>query len=430
MKAIHKAQLSGKKRGQILILFMLALVVLILFLGLAIDLGFVYLTKSSLSKAVDSATLAGALNIGKGQDVATGIATNMFYENYRSSGRDVSPPVPIVSFTNDMTTGTTYINVSATAQINTFFIRILPQWKTLTVGSTAQGTRARAIITLVLDRSGSMTDYGGAAKMPEAVTNFLSYFDDTRDEVAMVTFSTTVSVDVPMPTTFPPQPFKSAIRSEVISMFAVRGDATFSSGGLATGLVQEAIAPVVSGENALKVVVFFTDGYANTIQDTLSCPVATSYIFGGNAPSEPSTALDFWDSSGAQCGNGCSVGPDTAVTPSACGCPCSATGFLSVKDGPGTLFTRRNITADAEYRAVQTAKAMRDNHIIVYSIGLGNDPAKINQPFLHQIANDDPSVLGYAQTPYDGKALFAPDPSQIGAVFDTVAREIALRLTR
>ena len=283
MNALLKARLSGKKSSQVIVLLMLALVVLILFLGFTIDIGFAYLTKSNLSKAVDSAALLGALSLGQGQNAAATLARNMFSENYRTSSRDSAPPVVTITFTTNSQNNVS-INVSATAQPRTFFVRILPQWRTLTVSSSAQGTRGRAIICLVLDRSGSMKDNGGAAAMCDAITNsFLPYFDDNRDEVALVTFATTPNVDVQMPTNIPPQNFKAKIANAVNSLYSsytcVNG-VTFSQGGLTNALVQMAKPTINSGENVLKAVVFFTDGKANTIQNGFSCysGVATQTI--------------------------------------------------------------------------------------------------------------------------------------------------------
>jgi Flp pilus assembly protein TadG len=428
MKMIHKAQLYGKKRGQVLLLFVFAMVFLILFLGLGIDLGFAYMTRSSLSKAVDAATLAGALHLGEGTAAATSMATNMFFENYQSSGRDVTNPVLNVTFTTDLS-GTAYVNVSARTQIRTFFMRILPNWKTLTVGSSAQATRARAIICLVLDRSGSMGDspgpgqQTGAQAMPAAVTNFLNYFSDNRDEVAMVTFDTTPSVDVQMPTSFPPQPFKTAIRSKVISRFSPLGNVTFAQGGLTNGLVQIGRAPVNIGENVLKAVVFFTDGKANTFQDTLNCSSPEKVNISNG---DTTTTITFYDPSNG--GSFCSRANNSTI--GNCGSLhniCNGVSqFFSQSSQAWVPFTAANVGADAEYRAVQVANDMRANHIFVYSIGLG---ANIRQSFLRQIANYPP-FTGYVPTPYDGKMLIAPDPSHMGAVFETVAREIALRLTR
>jgi len=55
------------EKGQIYVLFALFLPVLIVFVGLALDFGFAYVTKTTLSKAVDSAALAGMSNLNQGQ---------------------------------------------------------------------------------------------------------------------------------------------------------------------------------------------------------------------------------------------------------------------------------------------------------------------------------------------------------------------------
>lgn len=100
--------------------------------------------------------------------------------------------------------------------------------------------------------------------------------------------------------------------------------------------------------------------------------------------------------------------------------------FTSQIDGTLKSFLRANVTAEAEFRSVQIANAMRANGIIVYSIGLGNN---INQDFLRQVAND-PTVPGYVATDYDGEAVFAPTAAQLGQVFQQIADKILLRITR
>src|SRR2546427_81441 len=145
-----------RKHGQTLVTFAVLLVVLMLFVGLAIDLGFAYLTRASLSKAVDAASLTGARNLSLGDDQAKALAVATFNANYPQTGRDVAWPLrPSVSFDTDPG-GSTLVNVSATTSISTYFIRVLPQWKALSVSSAGQATRVRVVMMPVLDRSGSM----------------------------------------------------------------------------------------------------------------------------------------------------------------------------------------------------------------------------------------------------------------------------------
>jgi Flp pilus assembly protein TadG len=190
------------ERAQIFALFALSLPVLILFMGIGVDLGFAFVTRANLSKAVDAAALAAMRNLNQGQAQATAIAQSAFNTNYGSGlGRDNSPPVFNVGITSDANNNAV-INVGATVAINTFFLRLVPGLKTLQVTSNSQATRPKLIMSLVLDRSGSMNLNGGAQALPPAVDYFLMYFDNATDQVADVSFSSVASVDVSIRTNF------------------------------------------------------------------------------------------------------------------------------------------------------------------------------------------------------------------------------------
>src|SRR5579872_4113467 len=280
MAFFHRGQQKRKEHGQIIPMFALVLPVIILFVGFAVDFGFAYITKANLSKAVDSACLMGMRNLYQGQPQAAAIAQSAFALNYGSSGRDANPPVVNVTWSTDAS-GNTLLNVSATATIKTFFIRFLPQWKTLQVASNAQATRAKLIMSLVLDRSGSMNKNGGAQALPPAVTNFIDMFDDVNDHAAMISFSSTPRVDVSMRTGF-----KTPITNAVNSM--AFGGGTFSQSGMLNAQTQDNSVAISPGENAVKVVVFFTDGWANMNQDSLQCSGSTKKLvnYGGCSPVE------------------------------------------------------------------------------------------------------------------------------------------------
>src|SRR5580700_6184862 len=102
MTILRPTNLRRFPRAQIFMLFALSLPILILFLGLGVDLGFAFVTRAKLSKAVDSAALAAMRNISQGQAQATAIAQSAFNTNYGSgSGRDFNPPVFNVAITTD-----------------------------------------------------------------------------------------------------------------------------------------------------------------------------------------------------------------------------------------------------------------------------------------------------------------------------------------
>jgi Flp pilus assembly protein TadG len=357
------------QRAQIFMLFAISLPVILGFIGLGIDLGFAFVEHANLSKAVDAAALAAMRNLNQGQGQAKAIASSAFNTNYgKGLGTDFSPPVLNIVIGTDANNNAT-VNVNATATINTFFLRILSGFKTLKVSSSAQATRPKLIMSLVLDKSGSMNLNGGAQALPPAVVNFLTYFDNANDQVADVSFASASSVDVPIKMNFV-NPITNAVNRMGF------GGATYSQGGLLNGQVQINSVAVAPGANVVKVAVFFTDGWANTVQNNLICPPSTSLNFGGCAPPE---------SAAGWCSGVSFMDPVTGNSRS-----CGASSFPSQLTGTSQPLTQANIADDAMYRAVQVANSMRGQNIVIYSIGLGD---KISQAFLQQIANDPASSI-------------------------------------
>jgi len=392
-------------RAQIFVLFAISLPVILGFIGLGIDLGFAFVEHANLSKAVDAAALAAMRNLNQGQGQAKAIASSAFNTNYgKGLGTDFSSPVVNIVIGTDANNNST-VNVNATATINTFFLRILSGFKTLKVSSSAQATRPKLIMSLVLDKSGSMNLNGGAQALPPAVVNFLTYFDNANDQVADVSFASVSSVDVPIKTNF-----VNPITNAVNRMGFV--GATYSQSGLLNGQVQINSVAVAPGANVVKVAVFFTDGWANTVQNNLICPPSTSLNFGGCAPPE---------SAAGWCSGVSFMDPVTGNNRN-----CGASSFPSQLTGTNQPLTQANIANDAMYRAVQVANSMRGQNIVIYSIGLGD---KISQAFLQQIANDPASSTFNANLPV-GQAVFAPTAADLQTVFQTIASEILLRLSQ
>ena len=396
------------ERGQILPLLIVLLPILLLFVGLTLDLGMAYVTKAALSKAADAAALAAMKNMKAGQAAATAYAQDAFNANYAAFGASSAVPTVNVQITTN-STNNAVVNVTATAALNTFFLRLLPGFQTVAVSTASQTTRPKLIMSLILDKSGSMNLNGGATALPPAVTNFVGYFDDTTDQVAEISFSSLAQVDVTMRTGF-----TSPITGAVDAMkFA---GSTFTQNGLSLGQAQIDSVNVTPSENVVKVAVFFTDGWANMIQNTLNCPAATLINVGGCAPPEQAAG---W------CGQNTPayifVDPVTGN-----GATCSATTFPSQVTGGTLPLSIANISNDAMYRANAVATAMRAEGIVVYSIGLGD---KISEAFLQQIAND-PNSSSFDSSQPVGEAVFAPSAAQLDGVFQEIANKILLRISQ
>ncbi len=416
---LHKLR---DNRGQTLVLFALALSSLVLSLGLAVDLGFAYVTKAKLSKAVDGACLTAMRNLSQGQTTATTLATNSFNANYRATSLDANSPTLAINFSTDAN-GQTFVSVNATATIKTQFMALLPAFRTLPVSDSAQATRGKLVMSLILDRSGSMQTNGGASALPPATGTFVNYFDNTTDEVAMVSFASNATVDVAIGTNFI-TPITNA--ANALSGHFTGG--TFGPGGLTLAKSQNESVPVIPGQNVVKVAVYFTDGYVNVIQDTLSCNgTMTLYNYGGY--DSGSTVAFFSPTSGTSLAT-YNSGSRT-WSPSSF-CLKNLAGFTSQIDGTTKTFTRSNVTADAQYRALQTANAMRAEGMYIYAIGLGTS---VDNAFLQQIANDPASSSYNAAQPV-GMAVFVPNcpsstcSSDLQQVFQTIAAQILLRLTQ
>jgi hypothetical protein len=459
---------SGAKRcresGQILPLCALWIVVLIPFVGLSIDLGFAYIAKAQLSKAVDAAALAGISNFFQKAPIPQNIAISTFNANFAPTGtlpsRYAAMPVPTVTFST-AANGNEMIQVQATATINTFFIRMLPaiggaNWNTLSVSDVGQATRAKVIMTLVLDHSGSMdpncnlagSDCSqGGTYLPTAVANFIDVFEDNVDEAAMVSFGATSVTNVAMET-----PFKSDITAAANKLQWTGG--TFSHGGLSNALAINNSVTVAAGVNAVKVVVFFTDGMANMIQSRYGgctgIPLQEWNCGGWLNTGDP---VGFWSPNTANtctnqecppyvntsgeyftddltCGT-ITCGSEANPIPAFCS---SATTFPSINGGTPPALTAPNIVTEAQARCIQVANQMRANGMYVYSIGLTASASPPDPLFLQLVANDpvleqtDPGAFETNMPP--GQAVTSGNGSDLNQLFQQIAGDIQERLTQ
>ncbi len=448
MKAPHyRIPSSDSKAGQVLVLFLLFVVVLLLFVGLGIDLGFAYITKARLSKALDAASLAAVSNYSGSDNGAAALtlAKNTFWANYGTNGiTGLSSGIQVQSqgtFTTDAATGILTFTNHASATINTFFIGLLPQWKTLTVGDTSVANRAPVVMTLVLDRSGSMDpnialvvcgdQTKGGEYLPGAATQFIDIFDETLDQAAVVSFATTATTDLPMTKTF-----KTGANGKNVPAIVNNlnwNGYTCSECGLTNALL---IQNAVKAPNAIKVVVFFTDGQANTIHGTFN---KFPYLFGlqeGPEPDchNPNGPSNFYYTNGlGRAGSQnfvCSSGTCQGI-PGNCGSTTiSVANYTNALGQANRQFCASMVVEDAMTNCVLLAQTMRANSNFVYSVGLTAQNA-LNPPdlaFLQSVAND-PDGPSFDPTQPVG-AAFQSTGQDLSQVFQQIAADIILRLVR
>ena len=167
MKTIKR---NKGERGLAVIMTVLTMMIALPLVGLAFDVGILYMIRGKLYQAVDAAALAGARALGTGPDGPTQrsnaqtAATKYFNANYPSGfwgTISVNFPTPTV----DDTTVPNYRTVTTTASIVAplYFLRMLGQ-NTAVVAAASQAGRRDALVMLVLDRSSSMTAAFRAAR--------------------------------------------------------------------------------------------------------------------------------------------------------------------------------------------------------------------------------------------------------------------------
>lgn len=447
------------KRGQVLLVVALMASILVLAVALAVDSGNAFVTKARITKAVDAACLAGMKNLGQGQSTAGTIALHMFNANYGAGA-----PTPSITFPTD-SYGDQQVQVAATTNVPTTFAKLLfPTWK---VADEATATRGRLVMAVVLDNSGSLNSNGGKTAVQKSVPTFINLFDDSQDYVSLITFGSNSSIKFTMA-----HNFKTTVTNDVKAL--VPGGGTFGSGGtyVATDGPPITLAnnqintiPILAGQNIVRVMVYFTDGLVNTIQDTFTCYNSTTkknvsafVNYGGfdNSPAtnevdvfNPPDGTDWCQNSGNnRCiDSGTDKDPNCITTGNpACRIVYDSAGD-ACKDSGGSYVTtfpsqhsgtpninRANVTTEAQYRALQSAKAMQAETpgVIIFTIGLGTDTS--TQAFLKQVAND-PSSPSYNASLPQGEFFYIGDCSKVDCTaemetaFQQIAAKVLLRLT-
>ena len=487
---IEKAD-HAREKGMALVYVGIFLVPLLLCTGLAVDLGWGYLVRATLAKAVDAAALAAAKNItGDDPSQAERVADNIFDVNFPPGFLGVTPSRPILNITIGPE-GSHVVDVMSDATLPTTFMR-LASFDSLTVRANAQATRRLVDMSFVIDRSGSL---GGAySQVVAAANDFVSSFDRQSDRIALITFSSGTTVNDKMSKT---RGFDlDSIKMDINSTTALGATAT------AEALYQawDQLRTVPPGSrNGLRVVVLFTDGSPTSFpgQFQVMSPLANGHCSSTLSPGVVAGTFSTWDYPGVS-GNssttddpfdlglfktydaGLSSAPPTDwrwyVSPKSTNKqlpnPCIPTlpqqsyHALHKSDGIPPAFNLydsalphqrvligqnpdgsypshvQNANNAARNLAEIIANAIRNDTdgsdrrtIRIYTLGLGDllyapmgSKLETGASILARIAND-PASPDHDPAQLDGQFFFAGDPSQLRAAFQTVHDQI-FRLTQ
>lgn len=202
MKTFKAHAKRRNEKGVVMLLAISSLVMAIPMVGLTVDIGFLYASKTRLQAAVDGASLAAAraLNLGATTadqaDAAKQNAVNWFYSNFFPGNwstkstimsKDtvtVSTPSPSLST----------ISVTASTRVPTYFMKWFRIDDTL-ISSIGTANRRSVVVMMVLDRSSSMNpsaangNHDSCADLKDAAELFTGQFAAGRDMIGMVSFS-------------------------------------------------------------------------------------------------------------------------------------------------------------------------------------------------------------------------------------------------
>ena len=452
---------SGR-RGFVLVATTAAvLLVLLPAIGLAVDMGVMYLVQLRLSAACDAAALAGARALSRGIDdgaqraYAKATADTYFHANF-PTGYFATIHLQVDSVAATDSTYMRSITTTSSVDLPFVFMRALGR-QPMTLRASAKSTRRDVNIMIVMDRSGSLTNSGACAPLKTAAVNFVDKFAESRDNLGLITFATSSMIDVALTTAFK-APVESTLNKVICTGATSSAQALWQSYQALAALAQT---------GALNAIVFFTDGRPTAVTEDFpiqancnsrvakrgvltpgySSGVVTNTIFGlykQDATAQPMTT----DLTVIADNAGCAFRNDTTQVKSDVtyaplfdywGNSLKATAYRTVTtSGAGlSITTGQNVenfsTNAADHAALRIRRGdpdpLKANRtlpgVTIFSIGLG----AVDDVLLKRIANDPSLIPNPVAAGNPGRYFYAADATQLDLAFTRVASEM-LRLAR
>ncbi|NNK48105.1 MAG: VWA domain-containing protein [Gemmatimonadetes bacterium] len=391
--------------GAVLVIIAGGMVILLGMAGLVLDSGRAFVARSELSRAVDAGVLAGARALRSGESSAR----NQALAVSRANGvlpDDPRTKVDVVFGIN--ADGDNTVTVTATRPMRTSLMRLLGRnW--VDVGSTATAVVPPVDLIFVVDQSGSLGTAGAWDDLQDAARSFVDFFSDDLDQLSVVSFGTRGETRLPLQA-----PFRTAAKSQIDRMASVGW--TNTAEGLQ--LAYDQLTGKKARDRAVKVVVFFTDGRPTAFRGTI-----------GGDRRIMAVAANEWNVVRGYFDNPDDIPMDRWQWPADDACR-NVVNCKIWKEGghPPHGVRGRQIARDMGLAA---ANQIRNEDAFVYAIGLGNPlGSKLERPdtdYLSQLANEHGSVNSNQPA---GRMYFAPSAAELRDVFQRVAGDLVIRLSR
>jgi Mg-chelatase subunit ChlD len=242
-------------------------------IGLAVDVGTIYMIKARLSAAVDGAALAAGRSVNLAADLATAqsqavsTAQQFFQANFPTGYLNTENTPSITANLTQATdangnpSGVLNIQVTATATAPTYFMNVF-DIHNIPVASSGTASRRGLVLMLVLDQSSSMntapdpvSGLTACQAMKQAAQNFITLFSP-YDRIGLVTFDITAHLVYAPSTSFGDGTLNNDIGNIVC------GSNTNTISGLELAYQQIRNVGLDLAENTI---VLFTDGSPNGV---------------------------------------------------------------------------------------------------------------------------------------------------------------------
>ncbi|MGD0778561.1 MAG: VWA domain-containing protein [Candidatus Solibacter sp.] len=460
------ARRGGKRRRGFVLLTTAAMVLLVLLptIGLAVDVGIMYLVQTVLSAACDAASLAGAQDLSRGSNSPAQLqnaqtTANTFFNSNFPSGYFGAANLQVASVAAIDSTYMRSVTTTASVQLPLIFMGALGL-NNVNLSASAKATRRDVNIMIVMDRSGSLTTSGSCTPLKAAAVSFVDKFAEGRDNVGLITFATSSRVDVPLSTTF-----KTTVEGTLNNVVCT--GATSSAQALWQSYQQLAS---LAQTGALNAILFFTDGRPTAVTEnfpigngsgcTSKTPklgvltpghntsgAVTNTIYGLYNPNAPAQPLSS-DLTVISSDSGCAFKNDqTKVTSDVSYAPLTdywgnsltATAYRSVTtSGAGlSIIQGQNVENFSTNAADDAALRIRRGDadplngnlslpgVVIYSIGLGN----VDSVLLERIANDPSLTPNPVAAGNNGRYVYAANATELNLAFTQVASQL-LRLAQ
>ena len=189
--------------GIVLILTALLILPFIILLGVAVDVGHLFVVKNQLAAAIDAAALSAAKSPSLTDAQAQAQVQAFINANFSSQNQ-----ISVSNLTINRANNNTRVDVTATATVNTYFVEVIG-YNTLstTIHSQALAAQNHLEVVLVLDNTGSMSrTYGSSSGIDglktAATTLVNTLFDNDPTgayvKIGVVPFTDTSAPNMPM----------------------------------------------------------------------------------------------------------------------------------------------------------------------------------------------------------------------------------------